>query len=55
MNIRIITRRFCTSNKAFNAKYDMSQVKSFEEQLILVDHNDEIVGPISKLNGLNNN
>jgi len=42
--------KFCTNN-TYSLNYDKSQVQSFNDQLILVDFDDNVVKPISKING----
>jgi isopentenyl-diphosphate delta-isomerase len=49
MKVKHIIKKFSTSKKY--AHFDISQTKLFDEELILVDENDNLVGKTTKLNG----
>jgi hypothetical protein len=48
--IRTTNKPFSLKHKFMN-KYDISQTKYFDEELILVNENDEMVKGISKFDG----
>ena len=50
--IKTIKKCFSLKHK-FMTKYDISQTKYFDEELINVNENDEFVQGISKLDGTN--
>lgn len=59
MRIKYFTSFIKTINKCFSlkhkfmTKYDISQTKYFDEELIIVNEKDEFVQGISKFDGIN--